>query len=94
MKKYCKICGLYLGDTVTCIDGSGCEIDYYSIIARKYCPECAAMVRRQNNTVDLHNYRQRQKALKRAEKTRLELLEEENRLLRERIARMRAEQEQ
>lgn len=89
MKKYCKFCGKYLGDTVTCIDGNGNEIDYYSIIALKYCRPCAKMAREQSNCINLHNYRQRQKAIKKAEKTRLELLEEENDLLRKQIMQLR-----
>ena len=36
MKKYCKFCGSYLGDTKTCIDNEGNEINYFSIIAKKY----------------------------------------------------------
>lgn len=90
MKKYCKFCGQYLGDTVTCIDGSGHEISYYSIIARQYCKECAKLAREQSNTVNLHNYRQRQKQLRKAEKTKLQLIEEENELLRRTIIELKA----
>ena len=91
MKKYCKICGTYLGDTKTCIDAQGCEIDYFSIISRKYCPSCGAWAREQNNRVYLHNFRQRQKQLRQAEKNRLQLLEEENELLRRQIMKLRSE---
>ena len=90
MKKYCKFCGQYLGDTITCIDSSGQEISYYSIIARQYCSECAKKAREQSNTVNLHNYRQRQKLIRKAEKTKLDLLEEENELLRMQIMQLRA----
>lgn len=89
MRKYCKWCGQYLGDTVLCIDANGNEINYYKIIAQRYCEECSKKARAQSNTINLHNYRQRQKALRKAEKTRLQLLEEENDLLRKRIIELR-----
>lgn len=85
MKKYCKICGDYLGDTVNCIDAQGNEINYFSIIAMRYCRPCAEMRRAQSLTLNLYNYKQRQKQLRKAEKTKLQLIEEENALLRKRI---------
>jgi len=91
MKKYCKFCGSYLGDTKTCIDNEGNEINYFSIIAKKYCDEHAKLAREQSNTVNLHNYRQRQKMIRKAEKTKLELIEEENKLLRMRNMQLRVQ---
>lgn len=85
MRKYCKICGDYLGDTVNCIDAQGNEINYFSIIAMRYCRPCAEMRRAQSLTLNLYNYKQRQKQLRKAEKTKLQLIEEENALLRKRI---------
>jgi late competence protein required for DNA uptake (superfamily II DNA/RNA helicase) len=91
MKKYCKICGQYLGDTVNCIDAQGNEINYFSIIAMRYCRPCSQMRRAQSLTLNLYNYKQRQKQLRKAEKTKLQLLEEQNELLRRKNIELRNE---
>ena len=63
----------------------------YIIDTKKYCDEHAKLAREQSNTVNLHNYRQRQKMIRKAEKTKLELIEEENKLLRMRNMQLRCQ---
>lgn len=91
MKKFCVWCGDYLVDTDTCITKDGQEISYYRAIALKYCDECRQKAYKQGDSLRMYNFRQRQKQQRKAEKTRLALLEEENELLRQRITKLREE---
>ena len=91
MKKFCVWCCAYLVDTDTGITANGEEISYYKAIALKYCDLCREKAYKQGNSLRMHNFRQRQKQQRKAEKTRLQLLEEENELLRQKILKMREE---
>lgn len=91
MKKFCVWCGAYLVDTDTGIAANGEEISYYKAIALKYCDECREKAYKQGDKLRLYNFRQRQKQERKAQKTRLALLEEENELLRARIIQLREE---
>ena len=91
MKKFCVWCGDYLVDTDTGITKDGQEISYYKAIALKYCDLCREKAYKQGDSLRMYNFRQRQKQKRKAEKTRLALLEEENELLRQRIIKLREE---
>lgn len=91
MKKFCIWCGDYLVDTDTGITKDGQEISYYKAIALKYCDECREKAYKQGDKLRLYNFRQRQKQERKAQKTRLALLEEENELLRQQILKLREE---
>lgn len=91
MKKFCIWCGAFLVDTDICITGDGEEISYYKAIALKYCDECREKAYKQGDKLRLYNFRQRQKQERKAQKTRLALLEEENELLRQQILKLREE---
>ena len=89
MKKFCIWCGAFLVDTDICITADGEEISYYKAIALKYCDECREKAYKQGDKLRLYNFRQRQKQERKAQKTRLALLEEENELLRQQILKLR-----
>ena len=91
MKKFCIWCGAFLVDTDICITADGEEISYYKAIALKYCDECREKAYKQGDKLRLYNFRQRQKQERKAQKTRLALLEEENELLRQQILKLREE---
>ncbi len=91
MKKFCVWCGAYLVDTDTGITANGEEVSYYKAIALKYCDLCREKAYKQGDSLRMYNFRQRQKQQRKAEKTRLQLLEEENELLRARIIKLREE---
>ena len=91
MKKFCVWCGAYLVDTDTGIAANGEEVSYYKAIALKYCDLCREKAYKQGDSLRMYNFRQRQKQQRKAEKTRLALLEEENELLRARIIQLREE---
>lgn len=86
--KFCNICHCWIGNYNTGETPEG-EKSYYSIIRSKYCTKCRPLVISSQTNLRLHNMRQRNKQIRKAERTRLELLEEENRLLRERIIKLR-----
>lgn len=81
--KYCAMCGALIGNL------NDPNEDYYSFIARKYCPVCAKTAERMhlNNRVRAWRARKRQKEQYRDEQ--IALLKEENELLRQRIAELR-----
>lgn len=79
----CVICGTYLGNYLTG--------DYYSLIRTKYCPVCKDQVRRQQKRVWQHDRRHCDKLTRKAEKDQLQLLKQENELLRERIRKLKEE---
>lgn len=83
----CSECGAFIGDT----NGEG---NFFSLIATKYCPECKAWRHRESIVAASRAYRKRQRQMHKLEKEKLSLLEEENRLLRERIITMKNEQEE
>ncbi len=81
--KYCAMCGRLISDL------RDERTDYYRHIALKYCPTCAKTAERMhlNNRVRAWRARKRQKEQYRDEQ--LELLREENELLRQRITELR-----
>ena len=79
---YCDWCHALLGN----INGEG---NYFALIRLKYCPECRAFARSESNRAAQRAYRQRKRQEKEQLATKLELLEEENRLLRERVKELR-----
>lgn len=79
---YCDWCRALLGN----INGEG---NYYALIRLKYCPECRTFARSESNRAAQRAYRQRKRQEKKQLATKLELLEEENRLLRERVKELR-----
>ena len=69
-----------------------CSVYFRTVpIALKYCDLCREKAYKQGDSLRMHNFRQRQKQKRKAEKTRLQLLEEENELLRARIIKLREE---
>lgn len=91
--KFCSVCGNWIGNYNTGETPEGIK-SYYSIIRSKYCSRCRPMMIDQQTRLRLHNMRERNKRLKKQERTKLELLEEENNLLRQYIVQLREELEQ
>ena len=83
--------GAALTDKYSEATANGEEVSYYKAIALKYCDLCREKAYKQGDSLRMYNFRQRQKQQRKAEKTRLQLLEEENELLRARIIKLREE---
>lgn len=79
--KLCCRCGTVISDINTA--------DYYSHIRIKYCDTCREQVKREQSAMRVKALRQRRRARNKLLDERLLLLEEENRLLRERITELR-----
>lgn len=79
--KKCQRCGITIGDAYS--------TDYYAYIRMKYCPECKKSVANMQAAERMRNMRRRTRELNKARKERVELLEEENELLRKRIIELR-----
>lgn len=73
----CNRCGITLGNY-----NVG---DYFSLIRLKYCPACRAAATKEQRRVWAQNRRVHDRLVKKQEKDNLNLLREENELLRERI---------
>lgn len=56
--------------------------DYYSFIRVKYCSECKEIVKRQQTLERVHKLRERKKKIDTERNMQLELLKQENELLR------------
>lgn len=82
-QKYCKGCGRIISDINSA--------DWYSHMSIKYCPECRKKSDRLKAAERMKNLRARNRAVNKAKNERLELLEKENELLRQRIIRLREE---
>lgn len=80
IEKNCKFCGKLISDL------SAPDADYYKHISVKYCPECRKISDKVHTLERVHEYRKRKKELNRERDTQLELLKQENELLRQRIA--------
>jgi hypothetical protein len=86
--KYCSLCGVWIGNYITgeCPEGTA---SYYSLIRRKYCPEC----RKWKRTLDFRfycaEYHKRKKKRTKELEQRFEAVQEENKALKQIIARMR-----
>lgn len=90
--KYCVICGEWIGNYNTGETPDGIK-SYYSIIRLKYCNQCRPMMINQQTKIRLHNLNQRKRQERKQERTRLELLEEENKLLRKYVSELRQQLE-
>lgn len=82
-KKYCQMCGKLISD----LDDPG--TDYYKHIGLKYCPICRETSDRLKVAARMREYRKRKKARNRERDMQLDLLKEENELLRQRVAQLR-----
>jgi hypothetical protein len=82
-KKYCQMCGVLISDL------SDDRTDYYSHLAKKYCPVCRETSDHLKVAARMQRYRQRKRQLNKERETQLELLRQENELLRQKIAVLR-----
>jgi hypothetical protein len=79
--KFCECCGKFISD----INNN----DYYSHISKKYCSACSDKVKKQKNLEQVKAYRKRKKQKDKFRDEQLELLQEENELLRKKIIQLR-----
>ncbi len=86
--RYCCICGAWLGNYQTGETPTG-QASYYSIIKRKYCPECRPWKRNLDFRFYSHEYRKRKKLRDKERERTITLLKAENQALRQIIAEMR-----
>ena len=84
-KKYCERCGKLIGDAY--------ETDFFAYIRMKYCDECKVQVRREKNAQRMKDFRRKNREINKAKNEQLELLKEENEMLRLQIIRMRENME-
>lgn len=82
-RKFCEMCGALIGDL------SDPREDYYSFIARRYCPTCAKTAERMHLNARVKRWRERKRKKEQYRDEQLALLKEENELLRQRIAELR-----
>lgn len=80
-KKYCERCGKIIGDAY--------ETDFFAYIRMKYCSDCKEIVKREQTAERVKRLRRRTREINKAKSEQLELLREENEMLRLRIIRMR-----
>lgn len=85
--KYCERCGAYIGNIETWEKG------YYSFIRTKYCDRCRDELSKRHAKERAKKYRKRNQKVGKAESTQLDLLKEENDLLRRNIIKLREELE-
>ena len=85
MRKYklCERCGLIISDIDT--------DDYFRHLSVKYCDRCRDIVQREKTAARVANLRKRKKEKDKYRDEQLELLKQENELLRQRIIQLRAE---
>lgn len=81
--KYCRMCGALISN----LDDP--TTDYYRHIRVKYCPTCRETADHLHGLDRLKRYRQRKKQQNQATADQLRLLQEENELLRQQIAKLR-----
>lgn len=86
--RYCCVCGQWLGNYVTGETPTG-QASYYSIIKRKYCPECRPWKRNLDFRFYSHEYRKRKKLRDKERERTITLLKAENQALKQIIAEMR-----
>lgn len=85
---YCASCGKWIGNHNTGDTPWGNK-SYFSIIRTKYCKECRKKVVNSQTAFRLYNLRKRKKWLDKEKLSQLELLKEENELLRLQIIELR-----
>ena len=79
--KKCQRCGTVIGDAY--------NTDYYAYIRMKYCPECKKTVTNIQAAERMKKFRHKNRMMNKAMKDRVQLLEQENELLRQRIIQLR-----
>lgn len=72
--KHCERCGVEISDIN--------QSDYYSHIAKKYCSECAAEVKKEKTLERVHKLRSRKRVEKRMLLDEIKKLQTENAVLR------------
>lgn len=82
-KKFCSMCGVLISD----LDDPG--TDYFRHIRLKYCPTCRGTAEHLQGIARVKAYRQRKRQIDKERETQLELLRQENELLRQKIAVLR-----
>lgn len=82
-KKYCSVCGKLISD----LDDPA--TDYFRHIRLKYCTFCRDTMEHIQGTNRVRAYRERKRQRDKARDEQLQLLKEENALLRKRIAALR-----
>lgn len=78
----CDRCGYLIGNINS-------DSNFYSLIRTKYCPECRSLALKEAHRAAQSAYRKRKKQEKKLLKTRVQLLEEENEILRKKLAEYR-----
>lgn len=86
-KKYCLFCGTLISDL------NDPECNYYRHIRIKYCDNCRGMVEHFQASNRAYNFRQRRKEKEKFRDEQIELLREENAILRANIRQLREETE-
>lgn len=81
--KRCQRCGKIISD-----DRTG-TADYFRHISVKWCEDCRPIVERAQNLERVKRFKKRKKLENKKRDERLELLEEENELLRKNIIKLR-----
>ena len=79
--KYCQHCG----KIISRLDNA----DYYSHISVKYCNDCAVDIKREKTLQRVNAFRHRKRQKDKYKDEQLELLKQENDLLRERLKELR-----
>ena len=79
--KKCERCGKLIVDAY--------ETNYFAYIRMKYCSDCKIQVKREQDAQRMRDLRRKTREINKAQKEQLELLREENEMLRLRIIRMR-----
>lgn len=83
--KRCVLCGAVIAYE--------CTADWYAYIRMKYCNQCREQVKRTQTARRMRKFRERNRLANRERKTQLDLLKQENELLRRRVARLREYEE-
>mgnify|MGYP003291365525 CR=1 FL=1 len=80
-KKYCERCGKIIGDAY--------NTDFFAYIRMKYCSDCREIVNKEQTAERVKRLRRRTREINKAKSDQLELLKEENEMLRLMIIKMR-----
>lgn len=79
--KFCECCGKFISDIN--------KNDYYSHISIKYCSACSEKIRKEKTHARVNALRKRKKQKDKFRDEQLELLQEENELLRLQVIKLR-----
>lgn len=89
--KYCTMCGDWIGNYFTGFTPNG-EKSFHGIIRLKYCDKCRPKAKYYQAKERGKKFRMNNSRVRKQEKTKLELLEQENELLRKKIVQLRNEE--